>query len=129
MPTSRPTTITAYIAAAPAAGQPLLRELYALLRAAAPQAQEAIKWNTPFFVEPRFVYGFAAHKAHASFAPPAAAMRQFAQELQALKTTKGTVQLPYDQPLPVALIRRMADYSVALLRARQDDAFWPPELP
>ncbi|RYF56145.1 MAG: DUF1801 domain-containing protein, partial [Comamonadaceae bacterium] len=62
---SQPTTIGDYIAAAPAAGQPLLHELYAILKNAAPQAEEAIKWGTPFFTEPRFVYAFSAHKAHA----------------------------------------------------------------
>lgn len=123
----KPQTIAAYIAAAPAAGQPLLRELHALLRKAAPDAQEAIKWGQPFFIEPRFVYAFSAHKAHASFAPPAAAMREFAQELKAASTTKGTIRLPYDQPLPEALLMRIAKRCVALVREREDAGFWPGE--
>jgi len=123
-PAPRPATIAEYITAAPATGQPLLRELYAVLKRAAPQAQEAIKWNTPFFIEPRFVYAFAAHKAHASFAPPAAALAHFQGALQALKTTKGTIVLPYDQPLPSDLIRQMAEYSVQRLRERRSDGFW-----
>ena len=53
MSSQRPTTIAEYIAAAPAAGQPHLRQLYAILKSVAPQAQEAIKWGTPFFIEPR----------------------------------------------------------------------------
>jgi len=48
---NRPTTIAEYIQAAPAEGQPHLRQLYALLKKVAPDAQEAIKWGNPFFVE------------------------------------------------------------------------------
>lgn len=125
MPT-QPDSIADYIAAAPVAGQPLLRELHALLRRAAPGAQEAIKWGTPFFVEPRFVYAFAANKKHCSFSPQALAMDAFREELAQhhIKTTKGTISLPYDQPLPEALIRRIAALSVKLVRERESDSFW-----
>lgn len=123
----KPQTIAAYIAAAPAAGQPLLRQLHALLRQAAPDAQETIKWGQPFFIEPRFVYAFSAHKAHASFAPCAAAMREFADELKAVPTTKGTIRLPYDRPLPEALLMRVAKRCVTLVRERKDGGFWPGE--
>ncbi len=124
MTTPRPTTIAEYIDAAPPAGQPHLRRLHALLKRAAPDAEEAIKWGTPFFIEPRFVFAFSAHKAHCSFAPPAAAMKHFREALAEHKTTKGTLVLPYSKPLPEALIRQMAEYSVQLVRERTDDAFW-----
>ena len=120
----RPTTIAGYIAAAPREGQPHLRRLHALLKRVAPQAEEAIKWGTPFFVEPRFVFAFSAHKKHCSFAPPAAALERYRKELEPHKTTKGTLQLPYAEPLPEDLIRRLAEYSVQLVREREDDAFW-----
>ena len=87
----RPTTIAEYIRAAPRAGQPHLRRLHALLKSVAPDAEEAIKWGTPFFVEPRFLFAFSAHKAHCSFAPAAAALAQFREELKAHSTTKGTL--------------------------------------
>ncbi|MBC7995847.1 MAG: DUF1801 domain-containing protein [Rhizobacter sp.] len=124
MAAPRPTTMADYIEAAPAEGRPLLRELHALLKSVAPQANEAIKWGTPFFVEPRFVFAFSAHKKHCSFAPPAAALARFRKELAKHKTTKGTLQLPYAEPLPEGLIRKLAEYSVQLVREREDDAFW-----
>jgi len=124
MSTSRPATIDEYIADAPAAGQPHLRRLHALLKRAAPAAEETIKWGAPFFIEPRFVFAFSAHKAHCSFAPPAATMEHFRDDLAKHKTTKGTLVLPYSQPLPEALIRRMAEHSARLVRERTDDAFW-----
>lgn len=123
-PAPRYRSIADYIDQAPAAGRPLLQSLYTLLQHAAPDAQEAIKWNTPFFIEPRFVYGFSAHKAYASFAPPASAMAHFEAELKAVNTTRGTIVLPYDQPLPEALLRQIAQYSVQRVQARTTDSFW-----
>lgn len=120
----RPTTIAEYIEAAPREGQPLLRQLYALLKSVAPDAEEAIKWGTPFFVEPRFVFAFSAHKKHCSFAPPAAALERFRKQLEKHKTTKGTLQLPYAEPLPEELVRQIAECSLQLVREREGDAFW-----
>lgn len=124
MATKRPTTIAAYIDAAPPAGQPHLRKLYAILKSVAPKAEEAIKWGNPFFVEPRFVFAFSAHKAHVSFAPTAAALEAFRKELQGHQTTANFLKIPYDEPLPETLIRKIAQYSLRAVSERTDDAFW-----
>jgi uncharacterized protein YdhG (YjbR/CyaY superfamily) len=124
MPGKRPTTIAEYIEAAPAQGRPHLRRIYAVLKRAAPKAQEAIKWGNPFFVEPRFLFAFSAHKAHLSFAPTAAALEHFRKELALHKTTKHFLQIPYTQPLPEDLIRRIAKYRVQAVSEREDDGFW-----
>jgi len=120
----RPTTIVEYIRAAPREGQPHLRRLYAILKSVAPEAEEAIKWGTPFFVEPRFLFAFSAHKAHCNFAPTAAALKAFRKQLEEHKTTKGSLQIFYNEPLPEELIRKIADYSLRKVREREDDAFW-----
>ncbi len=124
MASKRPTTITEYIRTAPREGQPHLRRLYALLKSVAPKAEEVIKWGIPFFVEPRFLFAFSAHKAHCNFAPTAAALEAFRKELEKHKTTKGTLQIPYNKPLPEGLIRKIAEYSLRDVREREDDAFW-----
>ena len=124
MPTKKPATIEQYIAAAPAAGQPHLRKLHALLQAAAPKAQEAIKWGMPFFIEPRFLFSFSAHKAHLDFAPTAELLQRHAGQLGEYKATKHMLQVRYDQPLPETLIRKMAKERVREVRARKDDSFW-----
>ena len=124
MASKRPTTIAGYIRAAPREGQPHLRRLYAILKRVAPGAQEAIKWGTPFFVEPRFLFAFSAHKAHLNFAPMAAGLEPFRKELQQHKTTRNFLQIPYDQPLPEDLVRRIAEHRVRQVRQRVDDAFW-----
>ncbi len=120
----RPTTITQYIRAAPREGQPHLRRLHAILKSVAPKAEEVIKWGIPFFVEPRFLFAFSAHKAHCNFAPTAAALEAFRKEVEKHKTTKGTLQIPYNKPLPEGLIRKIAKYSLRDVREREDDAFW-----
>ena len=124
MANPRPTTIDAYIRAAPGAGQPHLRALHAILKRAAPKAEETIKWGNPFFVEPRFVYAFSAHKAHLSFAPPAAALEHFREELEAHDTTERMLRVRYGEPFPEDLIRRMAEYSVRVVGEREGEGFW-----
>src|SRR6188508_741771 len=115
MATKRPKTIAEYIEAAPSAGQPHLRKLYKLLKSIAPKAEEAIKWNTPFFIEPRFLFAFSGHKAHLSFAPGEAALEVFHAELKQHQTTKNFLQVPYDEPLPEKLIRKIAEYRVQVV--------------
>jgi uncharacterized protein YdhG (YjbR/CyaY superfamily) len=124
MASQRPTTIAAYIDAAPPDGQPHLRRLYALLKRIAPDAQEAIKWGTPFFVEPRFLFAFSAHKAHLNFTPTEAGLAPFRKELEKYKTTKGMLQVRYTEPLPEDLIGRMAEHRLRVVRERKDDSFW-----
>ncbi len=124
MASKRPTTIPEYIRAAPREGQPHLRRLYAILKSVAPKAKEVIKWGTPFFVEPRFVFAFSAHKAHCNFAPTPAALKAFRKELEEHKTTKNYLQIPYDKPVPEDLVRKIAEYRLQELREREDDAFW-----
>jgi uncharacterized protein YdhG (YjbR/CyaY superfamily) len=124
MASQRPTTIAEYIQAAPREGQPHLRRLYAILKSVAPEAEEAIKWGNPFFVEPRFLFAFSSHRAHLNFAVTAAGLAPFRKELEGHKTTKNFLQIPYDGPLPEDLIRRIAERRLRDVRERDDDNFW-----
>ena len=124
MARKRPATIAEYIRAAPLEGQSHLQRLYAILKSVAPDAEEAMKWGTPFFVEPRFLFAFSAHKAHLNFTPMADGLAPFRKELERHKTTKSLLQVPYDKPLPEALIRKIAKRRLRDVRARHDDNFW-----
>lgn len=124
MATKRPTTIAEYIDAAPSAGQTHLRTLYALLQRVAPEATEEIKWGTPFFVEPRFLFAFSAHKAHLNFSPDAAGLEPFAKELENYKTTKGSLQVAYNETLPEKLIHEIAEERLRVVSERDDSSFW-----
>ena len=124
MASKRPTTIAEYIRAAPRERQPHLHRLYAILKSVAPDAEEVIKWGMPFFVEPRFLFAFSAHKAHCNFAPTPATLEVFRTQLKKHKTTKGMLQIPYNKPLPEDLIRKIAEYRLRVVSEREDDAFW-----
>ena len=119
---ARPATISGYIAAAPGEARSHLRELRAILRKVAPHASEAIKWGSPVYVAGRILFAFAAFRAHLNFMPTPSAMKPFRKELAKFKTGKGSIQLPYDQPLPKALIRRIAAFRVKELREK--DVRW-----
>ena len=120
----KPTTVEEYIMAAPEDALPHLHKLRAILRSVAPEAQEVIKWGTPFFIEPRFLFAYSAHKAHLNFAPHRASLMPFQDELQKYKTTKYSLLIPYQEPLMEDLIRRMAIYCVEYVRQREDKGFW-----
>lgn len=125
MTSKRPTTIAAYIAAAPKAGQPHLRTLYTILRRAAPNAAEAIKWGQPFFVEPRFLFSFSAHKAHVGFTPLLEGLEPFRAELADFEITpRGILKIPYTTPIPEELIRRIAEARVEAVAMKAGDGFW-----
>ncbi len=124
MARKRPATIAGYLRAAPPEGRPHLRRLYAILKQVAPEAEEVIKWGTPFFVEPRFLFAFSAHKSHCNFAPGEAALLAFRKELKERRTTRHFLQVRYDEPLPEGLIRRIARRALREVGRREGDGFW-----
>lgn len=75
--------------------QPCLREVYAAIKAALPNAAEKISWQMPTFWQGRNLIHFAAQKNHLGIYPGAEAMEHFMPKLTAYKTSKGAVQFPY----------------------------------
>lgn len=118
----KPATVTEYIAAAPREAQQKLREIRAILGQVAPNATEALKWGSPVFEERRILFAFAAFKSHLNFVPTPSAMKPFRKELAKYTTGKGSIQFPYDRPLPKTLIRKIAAFRVEELNER--DAKW-----
>src|SRR5688500_1229162 len=122
MSVSKPTTIPEYIKTAPKEGQKNLNEIYDLLKKAAHGATEAIKWGQPVFEESRILFAFAGFKSHLNFMPTPSAMEPFRTELSKYKMGKGTIQFPYDKPLPKTLITKIAKFRVKELREK--DVKW-----
>ncbi len=54
--------------------------------------------------------------------PTPAAMKPFKKELATYTTGKGSIQFPYDKPLPKALIRKIAAFRFKELKEK--DAKW-----
>jgi uncharacterized protein YdhG (YjbR/CyaY superfamily) len=122
MEKNKPLTIDEYIENAPVYAQEKLSTLRALLKELVPDAAEAIKWGTPVFEEKRILFAFAGHKNHINFIPTHASLAPFEKELSKMVTGKDTIQLPYDKPLPVTLIRKIAKHRIR--DVRENDARW-----
>ena len=103
-------SIDEYIATFPAEIQKILQEIRAVIKAAAPEAEEKISYQMPtFFLKGNLVY-FAAFKNHIGFYPAPTGIEAFAQDLSQYKGAKGSVQFPLDQPMPLDLITRIVKY-------------------
>jgi len=118
----KPSTVTEYIDSAPTEAREKLNEIRAILKKAAPNATETIKWGTPVFEEKRILFSFSAFKSHLNFMPTHPALEQFKDELADYKTGKDTIQFPYDKPLPAQLIRKIAEFRVR--DVKENDALW-----
>jgi uncharacterized protein YdhG (YjbR/CyaY superfamily) len=100
-------TIDEYIAAFPSDIQTLLAQLRAAIHEAAPQAEETISYQMPAFKQNGVLVYFAAFKNHIGFFPTAKGMEAFKDKLSDYKTSKGTIQFPLDQPLPLDLVKEI----------------------
>jgi uncharacterized protein YdhG (YjbR/CyaY superfamily) len=118
----KPKTIAEYIAAAPKPAQARLREMHSLIVASAPGATESLKWSKPAYSYRRILVVFGAFKHHLGFFITPAVKKAFAKELADFKTASSSVQLPFDEPLPKALIRKIVRYRVE--QERSHDAKW-----
>ena len=97
-----------YIANAPGEWQGRLKEVRNAIKSVAPAALERISYGMPFYeYKGRLVY-FALAKRHigiyAIFEPVRA---QFKKELEGKVMSKGTIQFPLSEKLPVSLIKKL----------------------
>ncbi len=106
-------SIDDYIAHFPENVQVMLQELRAIIKAAAPDAEEKISYQMPTFALKGNLVYFGAAKNHIGFYPAPRGIEVFKDELSAYKGSKGTVQFPYDKPLPHDLITRIVKFRVA----------------
>lgn len=122
MPKTKPGTVGEYIDAAPQEARSHLLEIRSILREIAPDAAETLKWGKPVLEEGRILFSYAAYKSHLNFMPTGPAIKPFEDDLSEYRIGKDTIQFPYDQPLPKALIRRVAAHRVK--QVRYNDARW-----
>ncbi len=104
--------IDEYIARYPADIQKLLQEVRKTIQAAAPQAEEAMAYGIPTFKLNGNLVHFGGFKQHIGFYPAPQGLEAFRKELSKYKGSKGAVQFPLDQPMPLALITRIVKYRV-----------------
>ena len=114
METSRPQPkdIDEYIAEFPPEVQQILEQIRATIKAAAPNAQEAISYALPTFKLYGNLVHFAAFKKHIGFYPTPSGTERFQQQISGYKAAKGSIQFPLDQPIPYDLITEIVKFRV-----------------
>ena len=117
MPT-RIETIEQYLESQPAPVQRRLEELRALIKAAAPDATEGISYGVPGF---RLSAGRLRRReeAHWLLRHGPCCHRNLRSRPHHYKTSKGSISLPMDGPLPVDLIANIVKARVATNEAKR----------
>lgn len=106
----------AYVAAAPEAVQPLLREILARVQALIPDAQPCISYQMPAFrtgsangkSQGKVFFYCAAFQRHIGVYPPVTDDLALVEALAPWRNEKGNLAFPLKQPMPFALIERVA---------------------
>ena len=106
--------INEYIAQFPKETQERLKAIRETVRELVPQATERICMRMPTVdLNGKWLVHYAGFDKHIGFYPQPSAILAFAERLASYKTSKGTVQFPLNQPLPIDLIREMVKWRIA----------------
>ena len=99
-----------YIASCAEEMRPLLEQIRQAIRESAPGSIEVISYGMPAFKKHGVLVYFAAAKNHIGFYPTASGIEKFRQEFHGLVFSKGAVQFPLAQPLPLELIQKITRF-------------------
>ncbi len=104
------TDVDSYIAESVSEAQPVLNELRALIKATIPGANEGIWYGIPFYEYHGELVGYDTAKKHVSFGFGKDVIEdddRKALEAQGYKLGKGTLQIKFEQDVPVAAIEKI----------------------
>lgn len=91
----------------------LLEKLRKTIREAAPDATETIGYGIPTFkLNGKNLVHFAGFKNHIGFFPDPRGIEAFEKDLAKYRTGKGTLQFPYDKPVPWDLVTKIVKFRV-----------------
>ena len=107
-----PTTVDEYILAQDEDLRSQLRSVRKVLVSSLPDAAEKIAWSMPTYRKDHNIIHFAAQKKHIGLYPGPEAVVHFADKLDqaGLKYSKGSIQIPYSDSLPLQLIAEIAEW-------------------
>ncbi|HYT13805.1 MAG TPA: DUF1801 domain-containing protein [Candidatus Nitrosopolaris sp.] len=114
-----PSDVDAYLAAAPKAVQPLLRELRQVIKTAAPRAKEKISYGMPSYDQHGRVAYFAGFEGHVGLYGVAHIASANDATVTKYLENQSTLRFPVGQSLPVALIRKLIKARVKENEARR----------
>ena len=104
-------SVDEYMAGLPEDRRAVMEQLRSTIRAAAPDAIEAIAYNMPAFrLAGRFLVSYEAFKRHYSLFPWSDGMAaELGEELEPYAVGKGTIRFPADEPIPLRLVARIIE--------------------
>lgn len=106
-----------YITGFPPEVQAILTKVRQTIRKAAPEAEEVISYRMPAFKQNGILIFFAAFKNHIGLYPPVSGDAKLEKAVAKYAGPKGNLQLPFNEPIPYALISR-----IVKLRLKQNKA-------
>ena len=106
-------TVAGYLASIPEPAHSALNQIRVAIRECVPPGStEVISYNIPAFKHKKVLIWYAAFTGHCSIFPGAAIIEQFKNDLKGYSIAKGTIQFPLDKPMPLELIKRIAQARV-----------------
>ena len=108
-----------YIASAEPAAGPTLKSLRELVKSTIPAAEEGISWGVPFYKYNGLLAGFSVFTSHVSFGLAFVLDDEVRAKLakKGYKTGSKTIQIKFDQHVPVAEIKQ-----ILIKRAKVNEA-------
>ena len=109
--------IDAYLAQLPAERRADLERIRRLAKQQVPDAEEVIGYGMPTLkYRGQSFLGFDVHKQHVGLYPyGSATITALKSDLKQYKTSSGAIQIPFDQPIPEALLRKIIAHRLSLI--------------
>lgn len=105
-------TVDEYIASYSGDAQLRMKTLRQIILDCSPEITEKISWGMATFVLNGNLVHFSGEKKHIGFHPAPSGIEAFQDKLVGYKYSKGTIQLPYDKPMPFDLLREITMFRV-----------------
>lgn len=112
MEIKKPENVDEYIRSFSKPEQKSLCEIRKLIKECAPKAEEIISYGIPAYRFHGMLVWFGGHKNHIGIYPKGSAIKAFEKDLVNYKTSKGTIQFPFNETVPIELLKRIIKYRV-----------------
>ncbi|WP_083261386.1 iron chaperone [Crocinitomix algicola] len=108
-------TVDDYIRSQSVEAQDVLNEIRTIIKEVVPDAEELLNYKVPSYTlvpngKRDHQIMFAAYAKFIGFYPFPTTIEAFKSELKSFKTGKGSIQFPFNKPLPKDLIRKMVQF-------------------
>ena len=116
--TDPPRTVDEYLNHFPDDRRAVLEQIRAAIHRGMPGGEETVRYGMPaVMIDRRYGLHFAGWKGHVGLYPVPAFDGDLEEQVAPYRSAKDTVRLPWNRPVPSALIERLSAGIVALRRA------------